>query len=768
MKELSSKVTTQNIKEAALAYVEMGWPIIPLCDPEHRDVGDQHRQKCKAPGKAPLLSNWTRRSVPTKEEVEQWFEQWPNCNIGLILGDTGTTNLVGIDVDGDVGEEILQDISRGVLPPTVEFKTGNGRRLVYELPLGAESKKVAQKGDDGELALLATGQQTVLPPSVHKNGTVYEWTKTPEDHDIEEAPQFVLNLILVQGEGDAQHEATVTLDDWNQKVPQGQRNDHLTKLAGSLIARRNIPKEQITAFLKTWNQNNCDPPLPEEEIEVMVENLHAAELAKQSGRKRKRGDDKPVLRPIKFAEHFIEEQRKKGTEWRYCVDRGIFYRCDVMVGPWEIVDTLYLQREVRRALIEQEETWDSHRHVYEVVSAIREVLADPVNDDLFDIGLHPDLNHVYVQNGMLDWRTLELKPWDPRTYSTIKLPAAWNPDAKNTEVYEEWNKILETWVPDKETRDFLQEYVGYCLIPDCSHRTAVFLYGPGSNGKSLFLEVIAKLFQGYIEFTPLHWVGERFESAKLLDKLVNVCGDIDSKYMTETSTLKSLIAGDPIRAEFKHGKSFHFHPVCRLMFSANQLPRSSDKSEGWYSRWKFVEFPKRFKTDTKFKRNLLNMMSRPDGLSALLCWAVEGLRRLYNTEEFTISEPMEQSATNYRLENDTVQAFFSMVLKVVGHTGKDTMVTVPSIYNVYRVWCEDYGLKPVSQHEFTRRAGGIGIQKAVRRVKGTTSNCFLGVQFTEYAEEAGYYEEYVFNESLRVSSTRRRGGGRSSQSQAAE
>jgi len=745
------------IRQSAFFYLELELPIIPLCPPDHEGVGEKHYRQCKSPGKAPVIPNWSRRGVPTEKEVTEWFSmkpESPQYNIGMVLGDTGHYNLVGVDVDGEAGEKLLEEVSQGVLPETWEFRTANGRRLIYELPEGVESKKSAQKGEDGELALLAAGQQTVMPPSIHPSGITYEWTSSPTDVDLAEAPQWILNLILVQ-DAPGQHEKTVNLDDWNKKVTKGERNNHLTKLAGSLIARRNIPKQQIMAFLKTWNEQNCDPPLPIIEIETMVENLHEVELSKQASRKAK-GKDKEALRPIAFAEHFVAQQKKANIEWKYCVDRGVFYRCDTLTGPWEIVDNIYLNKEIRKALVAKDMGWDSQRHVQETVHAMRELLADPANDELFDIGLNPDVNHVYVANGRLDWRNTELKPWTPNTYCTIKLPGKWDPDAEQTHEYKEWEKVLRSWVPDEETRNFLQEYVGYCLIPDCSHRMAVFLYGPGSNGKSLFLDVISGLFKGYISFVPLHWIGERFESAKLMDKLINVCGDIDNKYMTETSMLKSMIAGDPVRAEFKHGKSFHFHPVCRLMFSANQLPKASDKSEGWYSRWKFIEFPRRFKTDTKFKRNLMLTMSSEAGLSALLHWSVEGLRRLYRTEEFTQSGSMVEAERQYRLENDTVQAFFGQALRKVGHTGSETQVSIPSLYQTYRNWCEDYGVKAVSQHEFSRRLGALDIERGVRQIKHVSVNCFLGVVFSEEGKELGYDKEYMFHESIRLSTIKRK------------
>ncbi len=748
-----------DIKQSALEYLRMGLPIIPLCSPNHVGMSATHRELCTASGKAPLLKNWSHRGTPAEEEVLQWFEKWPNCNIGLILGDTGEYNLVGIDIDGQIGETLLEKYSKGVLPPTWSFSTSNGRRLIYALPEGTESKKEAVKTKDGELAFIAQGQQTVMPPSIHSSGAVYTWTEDPSSTPLEDAPQWLLNIILVQEEvpktAYTVPPSTVDESDWSKVLNKGERNNHITKLAGSLIARRNIPKEQVKFLLQSWNEQHCDPPLPVEEINVMVEKLHEAEHVKAASMKAKKKKSKEGLKPTPFAESFIKTQQKLGFAWRYCGTKGLFYKCDLKKGPWQPIDQIYLQKSIREELLTKDPEWDSQKCVSEVVYALRELLITPDNDDLFDIGSRKDIDYVYVANGILNWKDLTLSEWNPDTYSTIQLPARWDPEAINKEKYQLWQDTLAEWLPDEGTREFLQEYIGYCLVPDCSHRTAVFLYGPGSNGKSLFLDVVSALFRNYISYVPLHWLGSRFETSKLIDKLVNICGDIDSKYMDETSTIKAMIAGDPIRAEFKHGKSFHFHPVCRLMFSANLLPRSADKSEGWYNRWKLVEFPKRFKTDTVFKRKLLKQMTSPDGVDVLLHWAVEGLRRLHSVDSFTLSDQMHESEIQYRTENDTVHGFTTQVVQVVGHVGMETQLSAHSLYSVYRLWCEDLGVKPVGQLEFTRRCTMLGIGKGVRQIRSTSTNCLLGVQFTESAVEAGYEEEYNFNESIRLSAINR-------------
>lgn len=773
------------IHKQALYYVSLGLPIIPLCPASHNKMSHTHRTRCSAPGKTPLLPGWSSRETPSVEEVEEWFRKNPYINIGLVLGDTGAWNLVGVDVDGELGEKLLTEWSAGVLPVTWEFTTGNGRRLLYLLPDGAESKKFkVAEGKKSELALLAQGQQTVMPPSVHMSGKIYKWVegRSPADIPIADAPQWLLNRVLVFPKADGEVEGTeadgemertgdevkgagredeeesfvVKPEDWTKTVPETQRNNHLTRLAGSLIARRNIPKNEVVVFLQAWNLRHCVPPLPDDEIVRMVDSIYASEQMKalKRGTSGKRGGRRrSTLEPTPFAEVFLKKQKEKGFRWAYMVSRGLFYKCDETTGPWFPCDSLYVQKEVREMLLEENESWDKQHYVNEVVNALRELLADPEKDDVFDIGLHPDLLHVYVKNGMLDWRTLTLKPWDPSTYSTIQLPVEWDPQAARNPGYERWLRALEDWVPDEPTRMFLQEFVGYCLIPDCSYRTAVFLYGAGSNGKSLFLDVISKLFGSHITFIPLHRIADRFETAGLLDKLVNICSDIDPKYMEETSVLKALIAGDTLRGEYKHGKSFNFVPVARLMFSANALPRASDKSEGWYSRWKFVEFPKVFPVDPSYKRNLLAEMSTPGSLSALLLWAVEGLRRLYRQEGFTTGVIMKAAEMKYRAENDSVTGFADQCLQRVTHEGVKTVLASSSLYKTYRGWCEAQGLKAVSQVEFSKRLVHLGFEKGVRPIEKVSTACFLGVKFSDAAiQEYGLLEDYKLHEAVRKSS----------------
>jgi len=728
--------------DAARKYIQLGLPIIPICAPDHGGEALAHRQTCVYPGKVPVVAGWQNRTQTTEEEIEKWFEKHPKRNIGLPLGNA--SRLVAIDIDGELGEEYLQEMSNGDIPETWEFTTGAGRRLLYRLPEGLKVKKY-KKGDANkthqECALLGDGQQTVIPPSTHASGRKYEWVPGRSPFEMPEpavAPQWMLDLMMDKRATEkAKYKPTVTEEEWSGTVYEGHRQDRLKKLAGSLIGRGNIPKEEVLFFLRQWNQKHCVPPWPDNELVMLVDNLWYAENAKRASKEK---GEKRVLRPTPFAEKFLHDQREAGYSWRYCVKNGLFYRTDHIVGPWTPIDSQYLAKAVRAALLAECEDWDTTHRVNEVIAALKEKLADPANDEMFDIGENPNLEVICVKNGLVDWKTGTLYPWDPESYITTQLDVVYDPKAECPT----WLEALEAWIPRKDTRDYIQEFIGLCMLPDTSFRTAVFLYGHGSNGKSLFIDGITMMFGNTASFIPLHRLAERFDTALLQNKLINICSDIDPQYLKETGTVKAIIAGDKIRGEYKHGKTFHFTPVARLLFSANELPKARDRSEGWYSRWGFVEFPNHFERNSSYKRKLITQLALEK--SGMFNWALVGLQRLMKDNTFTESKTMKEAKYEYILENDNILSFLEERVEYGPHI--TSSIPKAQLYAFYKMFCEENGYRIASSREFTKQLKKLGIQSGSRPVPGNykaRTNSYIGVKI-----HPSYERDFNFMVSCRA------------------
>ena len=387
--------------------------------------------------------------------------------------------------------------------------------------------------------------------------------------------------------------------------------------------------------------------------------------------------------------------------------------------------------------------WDKRNYIMECVDAIKSILiiGQRENENIFDVGYatikegcwaYNPLEIINLENGIYNWTTNQLHPWNPKVYTTIQLPVTYDSNA----ICPNWLKALGEWVDDMDTISFLQEFVGLCLIPDTSFRTAVFLYGTGANGKSMFLDTIRTLFGTSLVSIPLHRLTNRFETVYLQNMLVNICGDIDSQYIKDTGLLKSMIGGDELRGEIKHGKSYDFNPVCRFMFSANAIPNVGDKSFGWISRWKFVEFPNTFKINPAYKIEFENLFAQER--SGILNWAIKGLQRLKKQNQWTQGARMIEAEDEYRQQNDNVAAFLtSFVTGIKYDNTRNTMIINNVLHKCYNEWIQNNlpGSQVVSMNEFSKRIISMGYKKTTRIVEGKSYNVYLGMKINKEFEE---------------------------------
>lgn len=757
------------IKDLAYSYLTLDLPIIPLCSHNHRGNSDQHKEKCKSPGKAPVLKNWSQHKTTTEDELDSWFAGNKYLNIGLVLGQTENWNIVGVDIDGELGEKTFQEVSKQqAVPDTWEFTSGNGRRLLYLLPdnLATQKCKVTWKEGHEELAFLAQGQQTVLPPSMHASGKQYTWIDghSPFECDIAMAPNWIIEKIKVQVPNGPEQlpsffgeplSTPVVMEEYAKDVSEGNRSNTLARMVGSLCAKRTLTKEVIKQATMQQNLLFCHPPLDESEIDAMVESIYESEMQKHQKmlqRQRRRQE----LHPAALAELFNAKLNNEGIFWRYNETKGKMYRTTNLQGPWVMLSNEAALAEIHSFIVDQDASMAVMSKCNEIYSQMV-ILSTNKNGDGHELNLgdNPYSDYIAIRNGVFDWKNLKLLPWEPNYLHTSMIEATWNSAAKETEAWKLWDEALHSWIDEEDTIKFLQEYIGYALLPSNKMRTSVFLHGEGANGKSLFIDVVQSLFESSTIVTQPVALSSRFGTSCIIDKLLVVCSDIDATYLDRTGVLKQLIAGDRVRAEYKNGKEFDFVPVCKLLFSANKLPKSADKSHGWYSRLQFVLFPHEFEPNQQYYANIMSTMRSDEGRSALLAWAIEGLQRLEINGKWTISQGMIKSKDEYRRDNDNVLAFAESMLEdsPIKDGGYKTSLVAKAVYLTYKEWCEDVGMKSASQQEFMARMGSRYEKKSLRWKVGSgwkSQLSFVDVQFQEDSDfGAKTTYEFHYNAAVR-------------------
>lgn len=253
------------ILDSAGAYQSLGWAVVPLCGVKHG---------CPSPGKVPVdlatgrhLNKWQSRGVPTASELEAWLDSplAARANIGTLTG--RVSGIIALDIDGEGGEFLLARYAKGALPPTWEYQTGGGRRLIYAYTEGIRSIKLSGDGDHEGLEILSDGRQMVLPPSAHHSGRSYQWTRGHDPWmgavDLATCPSWIRDLAG----------ASVKPRDWasiaRTPVSHGGRHPTLVQLASHMAAHGESP-DFITAMLEAWNDARCKPPKDIMEVQRIV------------------------------------------------------------------------------------------------------------------------------------------------------------------------------------------------------------------------------------------------------------------------------------------------------------------------------------------------------------------------------------------------------------------------------------------------------------------------------------------------------------------
>ncbi|ELC8389495.1 DNA primase [Clostridium perfringens] len=319
-----------------------------------------------------------------------------------------------------------------------------------------------------------------------------------------------------------------------------------------------------------------------------------------------------------------------------------------------------------------------------------------VSKDFDDFNRNPYL--VNVRNGLLDIRDMSFKEHTPSYLSTVQLNVEYNPQVDCPQFKKFLNEVL-----DCKLIPLVQEIVGYLLTTNTASQKAFVFWGPARTGKSTLLWVVEYLLLGKKNVSNIPWqeIGDKFKTAELLGKLANVFSDLPSKSIDDTGIFKVVTGEDYLMAEKKNKNPFKFKPFARLVFSCNELPRNYvDRTEGFYRRLIIVPFSRQIEK-SKIDKSLKYKFQREK--EGILNWALEGLKRIYeNNFEFSENELTDGVKKEYKRENNNVISFVEECCEIDGLFSCSRI----EIYEAYKEFCVEAGLKALSQIKFNKELEG--------------------------------------------------------------
>jgi len=303
-----------------------------------------------------------------------------------------------------------------------------------------------------------------------------------------------------------------------------------------------------------------------------------------------------------------------------------------------------------------------------------------------------------------------LKSFSRDDFLTYQLPFKYEPTATYPIFHDYLNKVL----PNTDLQKILAEYLGYIFIRTSTLKLekALILFGSGANGKSVFYEIVTRLFGNeniatYSLQTLTNDTG--YQRAMIANKLVNYASEINGKL--EASTFKQLVSGEPVEARLPYGNPFIMSDYAKLIFNCNELPWNVEHTKAFYRRFLIIPFEVTIPEGEQDKELAKKIIDSE--LSGVFNWVLDGLKRLLLQKRFTDCEAVQQACEQYEKESDSVKLF----LEESGYTAcADSYVTLENIYREYQRFCLDDGYHSVSKLKFRKRIEAVRIKTDKKNV----------------------------------------------------
>ncbi len=700
-------MTSNIFRDYAVQYADLGFAVFPLIPGS------------KFPFKG---TNGSLNATTNLEEVAQMAAGVPNANIAIAPAFSGYFVL---DEDPRNGG----DESLATLPPLPETLTtntgGGGHHFWFKRPADLDEVTCTSVGRGLDIKGLHSGY-VLAPPSLHPNGSVYEWGSTAP---VADAPAWLIEKILDVGEKKKTNEALSSPVEANSFL-LGRAFEKIGWLGpqiknGVFIVR--CPNEGAHTSGKSFDSGtvifapenggigtfhcshahcvglgkvilNRFPPdlITERDCTELAARCKETDLGNAERLGLRYGTQIRYNKPFRtwffWNGRFWEENSAKVQEMAKDSARKIWKEI-------EIVEAFLLsddddKKKVRRA---------KHAKDSEKSSGIQAAItlatsAHPIG--INELDANPWL--LNVPNGTVDLYVGGLRPHQRENLITKIAACDFDPDARS-DIWERF--LIKVTNGDDELSSYIQRAVGCGLIGEAYEKCFWFIYGPPDGGKSTFISAVSGVLGDYhVASDADTWLvrqqigGNRGDVVRLRGARLTTCVEIKKGSKFDEQLIKAVTGGDVITQAAKYKDEVSFKPTFSLWFAANDCPTIRDDDVGMWKRVRRIPF---VHSIPKIEQDpgLRHRLAAPDVQRAILAWAVRGCR-LWQVQGLGTCKAVEASSEAYRAEMDRLGEFFEDSCTFA----PNTEVSRTSLRMAYDRWCFTNSVRnPVTPRELSER-----------------------------------------------------------------
>lgn len=262
--------------------------------------------------------------------------------------------------------------------------------------------------------------------------------------------------------------------------------------------------------------------------------------------------------------------------------------------------------------------------------------------------------------------TVALVPHDRDQLLTKIMPVAYDPGA----ACPQFDAFLDRVQPDPEIRAFLQRWFGLSMTGTPVQRL-VFLHGAGANGKSVLVDLMARVFGNYAATARIETLTgtNRRAGNEATPDLIPLMGarmvrtsEPDEGQRLQEGLIKELTGGEPIMVRPLHGAFIEVKPFFKLTMSGNHKPEIRGTDDGIWRRLFLVPFTVQIPEAERDPDLGQKLWAEAPGI---LNWAIAGL---IDVLEGGLAPPeaVSEATREYRAESDPIGTFLAQCCVVTG------------------------------------------------------------------------------------------------------
>ena len=286
-----------------------------------------------------------------------------------------------------------------------------------------------------------------------------------------------------------------------------------------------------------------------------------------------------------------------------------------------------------------------------------------------------------------------------------------------------WLSFLEEVTQgDRETIAWLQRWCGYALTGSTREQQLTFIWGPGGNGKSVLLNVVAGIMGDYASVATL----DAFAASKNDRHSTDLAMLVGARLVASSETqagrrwdeqrIKSVTGGERITARFMRQDNFTFQPQFKLCVVGNHRPEIRDIDDAMKRRVYLLPFTyKPAAVDPELANALRAEWPQ------ILAWMLEGTRE-WLSAGLGRSAAIRAASEEYFSDEDRLGAFLAERCELDPNARELT----DSLYRAWEAYANEHGDFVGS----VKRFSGVMVARGFARWRepGTRRMGFLGLR----------------------------------------